>query len=116
MSKNVDVHVGGSFADAANRFTDAWHRAEAGQPVSEEHLTFVDWEVFARTMTAKRLELLRHLRNNPHTSIAALAKSLNRDYRRVHDDVDILSHAGLIERDADGLHADYAQIRTVIAL
>ncbi|WP_112973378.1 MULTISPECIES: hypothetical protein [unclassified Rhizobium] len=116
MSKNIDVHVGGSFDDAAKRFIDAWQRAEAGQPVSEEHLTFVDWEVFARTMTAKRLELLRHLRGNPQASIAALAKSLNRDYRRVHDDVDILSRAGLIERDADGLHADYAEIRTVIAL
>ncbi|MFK0331427.1 hypothetical protein ACIQUB_09910 [Rhizobium sp. NPDC090275] len=116
MSKTIDMHVGGSFEDADKRFIGAWQRAEAGQPVSEEYLTFVDWEVFARTMTAKQLELLRYLRSNPRTSISGLAKSLKRDYRRVHDDVDIFSRAGLIERDADGLHADYTEISTVIAL
>ncbi|WP_160005005.1 hypothetical protein [Rhizobium sp. 18055] len=116
MSKDIELHVGGSFDAAAGRFIDAWHRAEAGQPVAEDHLTFVDWAVFAHTMTAKRLELLRHLRSHPQTSIAALAKSLKRDYRRVHEDVDILSRAGLIERDAQGLRAGYAEIRTVIAL
>jgi predicted transcriptional regulator len=116
MSKGIEQHVGGSFDAAAGRFIEAWHRAEAGQPVAEDHLTFVDREVFARTMTAKRLELLRHLRSHPQTSIAALAKSLKRDDRRVHEDVDILSRAGLIERDAEGLRAGYAQIGTVIAL
>ncbi len=116
MSKEIELHVGGTFDQTAGRFVDAWHRAEGGEPVSEEHLTFVDWEAFSRTMTAKRLELLRHLHRNPQTSISALAKSLKRDYRRVHEDVEILSEAGLIERDGNGLRTGYDEIRTVIAL
>jgi predicted transcriptional regulator len=67
-------------------------------------------------MTSKRFELLRHLRRNPAASVAALARSLGRDYKRVHEDVDALESAGLIERDESGLHADYDQIRTIIAL
>ncbi|TCU19086.1 hypothetical protein [Rhizobium sullae] len=116
MSKDIEVHIGSSFEDVAKRVADAWHKAEMGAPVTEDHLTFVGWEAFSRTMTAKRLELLRHLHRNPQTSISALAKSLKRDYRRVHEDVEILSEAGLIERDHDGLRAGYDEIRTIIAL
>ena len=43
MSKDIELHIGGSFADAAKRVADAWHRAEAGETVSEDHLTFVGW-------------------------------------------------------------------------
>jgi predicted transcriptional regulator len=67
-------------------------------------------------MTTKRLELLRHLHRHPQSSISALAKSLKRDYRRVHEDAVILAEAGLIERGGNGLRAGYDEIRTVIAL
>jgi predicted transcriptional regulator len=33
--------------------------------------------------------------------------ALGRDYRRVHEDVEALEDAGLLERDKDGLRADY---------
>ncbi|CAN7203306.1 hypothetical protein LJR255_000586 [Pararhizobium sp. LjRoot255] len=116
MSKDLQLHIGGSFDDVAKRVADAWHRAEKGEPVSEDHLTFVNWDALSQTMTTKRLELLRHLRHHPQVSIAALARSLGRDYRRVHEDVEILTKAGLIEHNAAGLHADYDEIRTIIAL
>jgi predicted transcriptional regulator len=48
--------------------------------------------------------------------VAALARSLGRDYKRVHADVEALATAGLIERDREGLRAEYEEIRTVVAL
>lgn len=116
MSKDVQLHIGGSFDDLEKRVADAWHRAEKGEAVSEDHLTFVNWDALSQTMTTKRLELLRHLRRHPQASIAALARSLGRDYRRVHEDVELLTKAGLIEHDSTGLHAGYDEIRTTIAL
>jgi predicted transcriptional regulator len=116
MSKDIELRIGGSFDDVAKRVANAWRRAEAGEAVSEDHLTFLGWDAFSRTMTTKRLELLRHLHRHPQSSISALAKSLKRDYRRVHEDVGILAEAGLIERDGNGLRAGYDEIRTVIAL
>jgi predicted transcriptional regulator len=116
VSKEIELHVGGSFNDIAARVADSWHRAEQGLPVSEDHLTFVDWDVFSSSMTGKRLELLRYLHKNPQASIAALARALGRDYRRVHEDVEILARAGLVEQDEQGLRAGYDEIRTVIAL
>ncbi len=74
------------------------------------------WDAFSSTMTGKRLELLRYLHKHPQVSVSALARALGRDYRRVHEDVEILGRAGLIEQDETGLHADYDEIRTVISL
>ena len=67
-------------------------------------------------LTAKRLELQRHLHRHPAASIAALARDLDRNYRRVHEDVEMLTNAGLIDRSGEGLHADYDSIQTNIAM
>lgn len=116
MTKGLQVHVGGGFSAIAERVARAWHKAERGGRVKEDHLTFVSWDALSKVMTGKRFELLRHLHRSPAESVAALARSLGRDYKRVHEDVEALSAVGLIERGADGLRADYDEILTVIAL
>lgn len=112
----LDIHVGGTFADTKARVLDAVARAKAGETVCEDHITFASWEALARVMTKKRFELLQHLHGAPEVSVAALARSLRRDYKRVHQDVEALTDAGLIERSDRGLRADYDEIRTQIAL
>lgn len=121
--RTVTVRVGGDFDAMATRVARAWHRAGAGGRGArkgavgpEDNLTFVSWEALAKAMTGKRLELLRHLRRRRAASVAELARRLKRDYKRVHQDVEALEAAGLIARDDRGLSADYAEIRTVIAL
>ncbi|KZD12603.1 HVO_A0114 family putative DNA-binding protein [Oceanibaculum pacificum] len=116
MSRKMNIHVGGNFDAMAKRVADAWHAAEEGKIAAQDNLTFVSWDALSKVMTTKRMELLRHLHRHPAASVAALARSLKRDYKRVHEDVESLSAAGLIDRDDAGLHADYAEIRTVIAL
>lgn len=116
MSRKLQVHVGEGIDAVAGRVADAWHRAERGEAVAEDHLTFVSWEALARVMTAKRFALYRHLHRQPAASVAALARELARDYKRVHEDVEALTAARLIERDSAGLRAGYDEIRTVIAL
>jgi predicted transcriptional regulator len=117
MSRKVTVHVGGGYDQVAKRVAKVWRRAEQGERVqAEDHVTFANWRALAGVMTDKRFELLRHLHRHPEPSVAALARSLGRDYKRVHEDVDVLVAAGLIERDAAGLRAEYEEIRTVVAL
>jgi len=110
MTKPVQVHVGESLEAAGARFVDAWHRAESGAltpDVAELHVGFENFETMVRILSPKRLELLRHLHRQPARSIRALALALGRDYRRVHDDVEALEGAGLLDRDAGGLRAEY---------
>ncbi|MBV9115923.1 MAG: hypothetical protein JOY63_01010, partial [Acetobacteraceae bacterium] len=46
----------------------------------------------------------------------ALARALDRDFKRVHEDVKALVGAGLLEQDAEGLRAEYERIETSIPL
>lgn len=69
-----------------------------------------------RVLTGKRTEMLRHLRRHPAPSVLALARSLGRDYRRVHDDVEALAGAGLIEKDDRGVRTEFDVLHTDIIL
>lgn len=116
MTKRTII-VGGSLEEAARRVAEAWHRAEGGEPVEvEENVTFASWSALASAMSDKRYELLKHLHRHSAPSLRALARELGRDYKRVYEDVAVLESVGLVERDQDGLRADYDEIRTVIAL
>jgi predicted transcriptional regulator len=112
----LDIHVGGDFAASKRRVLDAVTRSLNGETVGEDHVTFETWEALAAVMTTKRFELVRHLHRHPEASIAALARSLKRDYKRVHEDVDVLASAGLIDRSGEGLRAEYNEIHTRIAI
>jgi predicted transcriptional regulator len=111
MSKGqVQVHVGATVEQAGERFVDAWKRMERGDEVIERHVSFEDWDTMVRVLSPKRLELLRHVHAAPPKNVRALAQALGRDYRRVHDDVAALEAAGLLERDKEGVRADYAAL------
>ena len=110
MSRIVAVHVGDSLDAIGQRVVDAWHRAERGEltaATAEAHIGFETWEAMTRTLSPKRLALLRHVHQAPARSIRALAQALGRDYRRVHEDVQALVAAGLLDRDAEGVRAEY---------
>jgi len=110
MTKTVQVHVGDTLELVGKRFVDAWRRAERGELTPENaelHVGFESWETMVRTLSPKRLELLRHVHQHPAKNIRALAAALGRDYRRVHEDVEALEAAGLLDRDKEGVRAEY---------
>ncbi len=116
MSK-LTLHSCEDIGKAAQRFIDAWERTERGDVVEPEtHVTFESWAGLTAVLTPKRVELLRHVHRHPAATVAELARTLGRDYKRVRDDVEELAAAGLIERTSDGVRADYDEIRTAIAL
>ncbi|SOE86961.1 Helix-turn-helix domain-containing protein [Burkholderia sp. YR290] len=112
---NLKVHVG-SLRDAGERFAAAWERAEKGDVFEERHVTFLSWDELVKTLTPKRLELLRHVHREGAESVKALAKALSRDYSNVHDDVAALEAAGLIVREGTRLSAPWDTLTTELSL
>jgi predicted transcriptional regulator len=113
----VKITVGGAMeTEASRRFVDAWRRAERGETFRERHLAFESWDALARTLTGKRMELLRYVRRHDVASVRALAKALGRDYSNVHADVQALTAAGLLDATDGGVRADYDSIETKIAI
>ena len=114
MSETVRLHVG-SVDEMGKRFVGAWHRLERGKAVRETHLTFFSLEAMMSTLSPKRLELLKRVHRQPANTVAELAKALGRDYKRVHDDVAALAHAGLIVRDENGIRAPYDSVQATVS-
>lgn len=115
MSETVQLNVG-SIEDMGKRFISAWHRLEQGEAVKETHLTFFDWDAMTSSLSPKRLELLRHLHAHPEKSVSSLARALKRDYKRVHEDVSLLEHAGLLFRDGAFITTPYDHLQATVSL
>jgi predicted transcriptional regulator len=78
---------------------------------------FESMEGLLKVLTANRWALLRTLRRRGASSIRALAKDLQRDYRGVHADVVLLTEAELIARDEQGLvYVPWSRITAEMAL
>ena len=78
--RRIRVHVEG-LEESGRRFVDAWRRAERGEPVHEEHLSFESLEGLLATLTPKRIELIRVVRRRPNLSHTAAAARLTAPQR-----------------------------------
>eukprot|EP01037_Dinobryon_pediforme_P017863 gene17863-18092_t len=87
---NVDQLVADVFADDLDAFRSAWRRAETGETIQENFLSFESWDALSKVLSGERIRLMRHVRSHPERSVNALAIALKRQYRRVHEDVQIL--------------------------
>ena len=114
MSK-MNVHVG-TARDAGKRFLSAWNRAQTGEKVDERHVTFLSLEAMLAALSPKRLEMLRHLHREGAESVRALAVALNRDYKRVYEDVATLENAGLVVREDGRLTAPWDALSAEVML
>lgn len=111
----VNVHAG-TLPDMGKRFADAWQRAERGEPVQETHATFLDLEAMLSTLSQRRLDLLRHVRQHGATNTRELAAALGRDYKNVHQDVAALEAVGLLVRDGRKLTAPWDEVQASVML
>jgi predicted transcriptional regulator len=67
-----------------------------------EFLNFESAGVFFGKLTERRWDIVRALQAQGASSIRQLAKQVDRDVRRVHDDVSVLLELGLLEKTDEG--------------
>ena len=117
MSTNIKIEVKG-VEESAMEAVRAWERAEQGI-VSEEpidRLYFQSLETLLSVLTTRRLELLKVLHESGPSSVRALARKLNRDYKNVHQDIALLEKVGLIQRKDGKVNAPWERIIAEIRL
>ena len=111
----VQVNVG-SLLEMGKRFVGAWKQAESGEAVNQTHITFLDVQTMFETLSPRRLDLLRHVRQHGAGNVRELAQTLGRDYKNVHQDVAILQSAGLLVRDGRKLIAPWDELQANVSL
>ena len=117
MSKinKVQIHVD-DLAAMGTRFAGAWNRAVAGKKVDESHITFLNLQTMLETLSPRRLDLLKFVRQHGAESVKSLALALQRDYKNVHHDVSVLESAGLLIRDGRKLSAPWDELSASVSL
>ena len=115
INPKVQVNVG-SLADMGKRFVSAWKQAEAGEHVNQAHITFLDVQTMFDTLSPRRLDLLRHVRQHGAGNVRELAQTLGRNYKNVHQDVATLQLAGLLVRDGRKLIAPWDELQANVSL
>jgi predicted transcriptional regulator len=98
----VKLHVESLDRFAERTLAMARRLDRGARRASPAQVSFETMEALLRVLTPNRWALLRMLRGMGATSIRALSRSLDRDYRGVHSDVMALIEAGLIARGEDG--------------
>jgi predicted transcriptional regulator len=83
------------------RFSQAWANERSCQPLAI--LTFESPAQLFSVLSPKRWELVEQLQRLGPSSLRGLARSLERDVKRVHEDVALLIDWGLVERNEAGL-------------
>lgn len=113
--KKMTIRISRS-ADAAlkgmgERFAKAWKTGNS----PGDTLQFESPAALFRVLTPKRWELVERLQTLGPSSVRGLARELERDVKRVHEDVRSLMQVGLIVRTEEGafhvpyevIHADF---------
>lgn len=104
MKRNVRIEIKNE-RESAQDFVKAWHRAQKGmapeQPV--DRIYFKDLNTLLRVLTPRRMEAIKTLHDNGPMSIRALSKTLSRDYKNVHKDIQEMERIGIVVRDRKGL-------------
>ena len=97
--------------EMGDRFIKAWKTGKS----SGDSIQFESPTAMFRVLTPRRWELIERLQAMGPSSIRGLARELERDVKRVHEDVSELMDCGIVLRTEDGkvrvpftvIHADF---------
>ena len=100
-------------SEMGKRFAATWKSGRSSAHV----FTFESPAALFRVLTPKRWELVERLQAQGPISVRGLARSLDRDVKRVHEDVTALCEVGLVEKtDRGKVHVPFAVIEADFAL
>ncbi len=103
--------TGAALKEMGERFVKTWKTGRS----AGDSLQFESPAAMFRVLTPKRWELVARLQGIGPSSVRGLARELERDVKRVHEDVGELMECGLITRTEGGkvqvpydvIHADF---------
>jgi len=112
----LELRVEGA-GEALDRFEAAWNHLDEGGQLAPRHvLALADLPALIKTLSPARWQLLERLAAQGPSSVYALAKRLQRDYKNVHTDVAQLVALGLIERRGAQVAVPWDAVRAELRL
>jgi predicted transcriptional regulator len=107
--KTVTLKIA-SLNEALQDFKSAWSSGKATKP----SIAFASWDLMHKTLSPRRIALVKALRGHEPISIRELARRVERDFKGVHTDVVALIRAGIVDKQEnkisfpyEGLHIEF---------
>lgn len=98
-------------------FAETYAAVKQGNKIrSRKGISFSDVESFRSFFSKKRLELLSVIKHKKPTSIYQLAQLTKRQYKNVHEDVNLLKNLGLISKDNNKIGIDFHKLCIELAV
>lgn len=111
MKRTLTITLQPDWAGALRQASAKAQRGLSGKGYQGETLNFESPGEFFGRLTERRWTLMRALQDGGPCGVRELARRVERDVRRVHEDAAILAELGLIEKDENGkLNCPYADI------
>lgn len=104
MKKKRTIVIGvASFDEVVRDIIDACKKAKRRQPAGAvDRIDFPDEATLWSTLSPKRMEVLRYLRQHGPMSGRQLARELERDQKNIYTDIKMLSRLELLHVTDDG--------------
>ena len=84
-----------------NKSKEEFRKLEEGKLKKSVDVLSLSEDEYRNLFSKKRLDIIKALRNKKFVSIYELAKELDRPYKNVYDDVNLLLELRVIEKDED---------------
>src|SRR3989338_7642989 len=84
-----------------NKSKEEFRKLEEGKLKKSVDVLSLSEDEYRNLFSKKRLDIIKALRHKKFISIYELAKQLDRPYKNVYDDINLLLELGVIEKDED---------------
>lgn len=98
MKKTLTISIGENHQQLKNSFVQAFETGE----YQGEVLNFETPEVLFKTLSPKKWTIVSAVQNAQLVGVRELARLIDRDVRRVHDDLKVLLNEGILEKNERG--------------
>ena len=85
--------------DFFERTAEALERLEEDRKPQDHYRNLPNPSDVQKLLSSKRLEIIVEILENEYDTISALADALDRDYKSVHNDLDVLAEHGIVRFD-----------------
>lgn len=97
--------------ESLRNMTDAVFKAmKSGKAETSAGMSFLTYEQMYKTLSPKRLAIIRAMAGQGVLSYREIARRVERDYKGVHTDLTALVLAGVVDREDGGVVFPYENI------
>ncbi len=103
--------------ESLKEFAEVFGKVKKGEKViATKGVGFSSVDSFRKFFSRRRMELLSVIKHKKPKSIYQLAKLLDRGYKNVYDDVELLEELGLIIKENHNMDVDFNKLCIEVAV